>query len=144
MLGGRWDLGWVWRPPLEFHFSPSHQSSIQINPQSPLISHPLPISHLLNPARAKRQLHGMIYAADLTYQEVRTQYVVPLVNELVQKSGLANVINKPTSDPSSTSAVTETLFDDVAASKRGGCTLEMGYAAASSRCYHEVRSINCT
>lgn len=89
----------------------------------------------------------MIYATDISYSEVRTQYVVPLLNELLQKSGLSGIvtnIERISSDPSlPTSAVTGTLFDDITATIRGEgaskkTTATLNGVYANSRCYHEV------
>lgn len=64
----------------------------------------------------------MIYDADLKSLEVRSQYVVPLISELIEKSGLAdvdyNIQNLSTREQSLSSKITGTLFDDIAASEK--------------------------
>jgi hypothetical protein len=83
----------------------------------------------------------MIYAADLTASEVRSQYVVPVLHELLLKSGLVGVVGNIETLPhqqSSSQAITGSLFDDITACiKDGPVKNEPG---TNTRCYAEVRS----
>ena len=85
----------------------------------------------------------MIYAADLKSFEVRSLYVVPLINELLEKSGLADVVcnieNLSTREQSFSSNITGTLFDDIAASVKE-CIKDHLFVNrnGSTRCYAEV------
>jgi hypothetical protein len=86
----------------------------------------------------------MIDASDLTYAEVRLQYVLPLLDEILQKSGLSGIVTNIetlplSSDPSSSSTLAGTLFDDITAGSRD-CSFNAGsaYSVSSNRCYHEV------
>lgn len=94
----------------------------------------------------------MIDAADLTYADIRLQYVLPLLDEIIQKSGLAGIvtnIEKLPSDPSNSSTLTGTLFDDIAADGRDcSCNTKSSHSTGSGssiRCYHEVSRLgHCT
>ena len=96
----------------------------------------------------------MIDASDLTTDEVRSQYVLPLVHEILQKSGLTDqsavlgfdVASSPSTSagtdvPSQTLAasnhVVNTLFQEIALmeyQQAGAATS----ASATQRCYAEV------
>ena len=75
----------------------------------------------------------MINADDLTYSEVRHIYVVPLINEFVQKAGIANHVNEllPSSNSDPPIMMTGTLYDDI---------VEDG-DDADGRCYRQVSSL---
>lgn len=96
----------------------------------------------------------MIDASDLTTDEVRSQYVLPLVHEILQKSGLTDqsaVLGFDVASSPSTSAGTDVPSQTLAASNHVVNTLFqeialMEYqqvdaatsATATQRCYAEV------
>ena len=78
----------------------------------------------------------MMNADDLTYSEVRHMYVVPLINELVQKAGIGHLVSATSnierlqsSSNSDAVTITGTLYDDI---------VEDG--DADGRCYRQVSS----
>ena len=82
----------------------------------------------------------MIYAPDLTYSEIRAQYVVPILNELVDKAGISEVVvnnERQRASDASSSGITGTLFDDIATS--GADKHTPTNSTAGDRCYGEVR-----
>jgi len=83
----------------------------------------------------------MIYATDLSYSDVRSKYVEPLLNELLKKSGLTDVftsIERLAPSEQSSLTISETLFDDIASSENGTRMLFTGGDSLNSRSYNEV------